>query len=396
MTSSEAVKLLVIAEAEIASTHLLMQVLHAAKPLGISADLVVASQWKDRVLPSDVTPLFARCGDPSVLPYARSLVRSGRSYLYYLDDDFWGLDPASPLGAYYAQPKVRASLNYFLQHAAMVLTNTDQLSIHLRQHTSRPIVQVPTYFKFDLIENVNPERTQEIRIGFAGSIGRDADLELIKPSIGPVLASHPDTVFEFVGTMPRGVQTNDRIRFFPTMSDYDSFIRFQASRNWSIGLAPLLPTTSNSSKTDNKFREYAACSIAGVYSNFGPYPARVTHGVDGLLVSDGGWTDALLTLIAEPDRLMRMRQKARATALVRYELDHAAGAWTRAIQPYIVRSESIPTVDLVRVRRQGWLQRMQSLLLRLQLAFKEGGTRLVLVKARRWLGVRSGRQGDAS
>lgn len=385
-------KILVIVEAEIATTHLVMQVLRAARQFGIMADLVVSSQWKARELSGDILPIFIRCADPTMLPYAYALAKVGRPYLYYLDDDFWSLDVNTPLGAYYSDPHVRKCLDYFVSHAALVLTNTSQLAERLREH-SHKIALVPTFFNFDLLNGVVPESTDEIRIGFAGSAGRQMDLELIKSAITPVLASNPRVVFEFIGTMPQGVKPCHRIRSFPPMENYADFVRFQASRNWSIGLAPLLETVSNRSKTDNKFREYSASSIAGIYSDYGPYPVAVTDGVDGLLVRDGDWAKSILSLVNEPNRLRAVRSSAYNAAVARYDINNASRIWANIIVDTAKNIETGPTIDLVDIRRKIFLHTLIGRWARVQITYRQGGLKMVCKKITVRLSCRLGLRG---
>ena len=188
-----AARILVIAEGDIVSTELLMQVLRAARPFGIEPEQVLREDWTDPTLPGGVTPLFIRCGDPSMLPYAEALVARKRPCLYYIDDDFWAIDKETPLGRYYGHPGVQAALDYFTTHAALVLTNTPALADVLRRRGATVAV-VPTFFSFELIRDVASEATGEIRIGFAGSLGRVVDLELVAPSIATILASDPRVV----------------------------------------------------------------------------------------------------------------------------------------------------------------------------------------------------------
>jgi len=384
-------RILIVAEADIASTQLLMQVMRAAAPFGIDAGLVLARDWTSSLLPGAVTPLFARCADPAMLPFARALVEAGRPYLYYLDDNFWALDPATPIGAYYRHPSVRASLDFFVAHAALVLTHTPDLADALRRRGAR-VALVPTFFRFDLIAGIEPEASDEIRIGFAGSPGRSADLALVTDAVAPVLAADRRAVFEFIGATPPGIAAGERVRFFPARPDYAAFIAFQAARNWSIGLAPLLANASNRSKTDNKFREYAACGVAGIYSDFGPYPAVVADGVDGLLVADGGWTEAIGALVRAPDRLLAMRRAARDAARRRYDIGSAASAWARVVSDAVdgFPAGHLRPMSLARVRRRLFFQPLLGVPVRVQAAYRAGGARLVAAKAGRWLGRKIG------
>lgn len=290
-------EVLMVIEGDIATTQLLERVLQACRPLGIAYSKAYLSQLTFGELRSGKLPLFVRCGDPELVVWIDLLRRAGQPYLYYIDDNFWEIHGDTPLARHYQDPRIRHSLEYAVTHAQLVLTNSDILTSFLRRFTSR-LRTLPPFFDFDLIEHCVPESTHELRIGFAGSSTRGGDLELVRPIIQPVLDQVPNAVFEFAGVLPSGIQPGDRIRFFEHTTSYADYIRFQASRNWAIGLAPLLDSIANRAKTNNKYREYGACRIAGIYSDMPPYLGCVDHRSTGLLVGPDpqDWLASILEL----------------------------------------------------------------------------------------------------
>lgn len=100
-------------------------------------------------------------------------------------------------------------------------------------------------------------------------------------------------------------------------------------RNWDIGLAPLLDTVYNRCKTDNKFREYGACGIAGIYSAIPPYTASVQHEITGLLTenTEDAWYHALKRLILEEVLRKSIAGNARKWISKNNSLPVIAGLW---------------------------------------------------------------------
>lgn len=381
------ISLLVIIEAEIATTHLIERMLTACEPYGIAHKV----QFLDKLTHADFTPnvmpLFIRCGDPMAFSWAQTLVDARYPYLFYIDDNFWRIVGNSPLAEYYRHPAIRLSLEFMVSNARMVITNSRQLADFLTQFNERTAI-LPTFFDFSLIEEVRQTGDEAIRIGFAGSPSRADDLELISPLINPILEKFPKVVFEFAGVMPKGIEPRDRILFFPHTHDYKGYIRFQAARKWAIGLAPLIDHEANRSKTDNKYREYGACGCAGIYSDIPPYNDVVENSVTGLLVSNNGsaWLDALTDLIANPDKRVAISEAALGDVRSRYDITHVAKTWADFFADL---SSKMPRKAIKFDKPIPWrrraLQRIERIRLGIAILHREGGWSLVVQRIARKL-----------
>lgn len=382
--------ILIVIEAPIATTQIVEQVIGACRQHGIRSATRLLRDLRPEEIAPNVLPLFIRCADPTSLPWARALVAHDRPYLYYLDDDFWGLNDGSPLALYYSDPSVRRSLDYFVGNAQAVLTNSTVLAEVLRAR-ARAIEVLPTFFDFSLLPDVEPTQSNEIRIGFAGSSSRVGDLELISPMVQPLIGQFPNVVFEFAGAFPKGIVANDRVRYFPPIESYPDFIRFKASRGWSIGLAPLQDRPANLAKTDNKFREYGACRIAGIYSSSRPYTDVVADGVTGVLVENtaDAWREAVIALILEPQRRASIASAAYQHVRKRYDLNSAARIWAASIERIAspLRLEAAaPSAEALRRERLSAVA--NSLWLRVRMSYAAGGLGLVMKRAVRMVANR--------
>jgi glycosyltransferase involved in cell wall biosynthesis len=385
--------ILMVIEGEIATTQLIEQLLKACGQFGICYRKVHLASLTFRDLHARTIPLFVRCGDPSLQPWIELLLRARHPYLYYLDDNFWELMDESPVGQYYRDPGVRQSLQFAVSHADQVLTNSKVLAAYLERFASR-IRVLPAFFDFGLIEGCVPQPTSEIRIGFAGSATRADDLELIRPAIQPVLDRIPHAVFEFCGAMPRDVLPGPRIRKFEHTASYADFVRFQAERNWAIGLGPLIDHPANRAKTDNKYREYGACGIPGVYSDMPPYQGSVEPGVTGLLVdpSSEAWLSAILLLANQPEERRRIAEQAEQDVRKKYSVVSVARTWNECIRETFDVLRRRPS-HLFRSYWAGgvWLELNRDVQIRwLQVldAYAKGGGKLVLSKTARRVAFR--------
>ncbi|RUX96609.1 glycosyltransferase family 1 protein [Mesorhizobium sp. M7D.F.Ca.US.004.01.2.1] len=374
------VNILMVIEAEIATTHLLEQIMKACGVHGVGHRVQLLGKLQIGDITPDTIPMFVRCADPLVLPWAQLLVDANRSYAYYIDDNFWRIVGHTPLATYYRHPIIRKSLEFAISHADAVIVNSSELCRFVSSFNARTAV-LPTFFDFSLIDGVQPSSTDEIRIGFAGSPSRIDDLDLISPVIELILEKYPKTIFEFAGVLPKGVSIGPRVRFFPHTGDYNAYIKFQATRNWAIGLAPLMDHEANRSKTDNKYREYGACHVAGIYSNIPPYSDVVENSVCGLLVdgAQSSWFDALAALIERPDKRTILANNAFEHVRARYDVSHVSHDWARFFKRLDERrSRDIRPLKQSSLDLKKFYRRLERLKIHLAVVYQEGGCRLVI------------------
>jgi glycosyltransferase involved in cell wall biosynthesis len=372
------VEILVVIEAEIATTHLIEQVLKACASQGVNYRVKLLEKLRASDFVADTIPLFVRTGDSLALFWTQTLVDANYPYVFYIDDNFWRLSGNSALAAYYRHPIVRKSLEFSISNAMAVVTNSAELAKFLSRF-SNSISVLPTFFDFSLIEGVQPSSGEQIRIGFSGSPSRVDDLDLIAPIIEPILEKFPQTIFEFAGALPRGITPSKRVLFFPHTQDYNSYIRFQAGRNWAVCLAPLLDHEANRSKTDNKYREYGACCCAGIYSDILPYSEVVENTVTGLLVRNtpSSWLDALTELVANSTKRTAIAQNAFSDVKERYDISHVSQMWAQFFVDLSGRRSSKQLGGNVSVWRQRQ-RRLERWRLHLAIVYDEGGLPLVI------------------
>jgi hypothetical protein len=382
------IDILLIIEGEIATTQLIERMLSACKEYGIAYRKKLLSQLKIQDFLKNTIPLFVRCGDPSLKPWIELLTQANRPYIYYIDDNFWQIEGNSSLARYYQHPMVRDSLKSAISNAQSLLTHSLVLASFLGQYNHH-VKTLPAFFDFSLIEQVTPETTTEIRIGFAGSTSRVDDLEIVRPLIDPLLLQFPNIVFEFAGILPHGIKPSDRVRFFPAIAEYKQFIKFQAERNWAIGLAPLIDNLANHSKTNNKYREYGACKIAGVYSNITPYAFSVKDQVTGFIVENttSSWMAAICYLITNSSSRTQIGLNAYSDVRNNYCVNHVANLWAQSIYSVDQPSYSSQSLESVArgIRLRIALATLRFFFMKVIYTYREGGIFLVIRKISRRL-----------
>jgi glycosyltransferase involved in cell wall biosynthesis len=344
------IDVLLISEARIATVQLLEQLL---EHLRASTGLRSRSRLLHEVRPDDITadtyPVIVRAFTPEAHSLARIFHRHGIPFGFYLDDNFWLLDPRTDIGRHYAGRAQRRRLEWVVRNASTVIASTPLLRDYLRAFNQR-VVQLDSFFDFSLIPELPPppSGTPPLRGGFAASVDRIKDLEPVIAQVIEVLDEHPELEFEFIGGEPFDLPSHPRIRAFPYRASYADYIAFQRSREWDFALAPLGPAASNLYKTDNKFREYAAQGIPGIYQDEAPYRA-VRDGETGLFAGETrSWGDAIRRYLAEPELRAGVRRAARLDAEERTSLANVAPRWEAF---FASLDPQVPAVTRERVRR---------------------------------------------
>lgn len=379
------IEILLVIEGEIATTHLIEHMLSACKPYRIVYRKVFLSALKTSDIRKSTIPLFVRSGDPSLRLWIDRLHSANHPYIYYLDDNFWKIEGNSPIALYYQHPLIRHTLEAAVCGAYRVLTNSDLLAEFLCQFNSK-IEVLPSFFDFSLLKPVQDISHDELRIGFAGSPSRVDDLNIIKPVIQPILNTYPHVVFEFIGAMPSGIEPDSRIRSFPHNANYEDFVHFKQGRQWAIGLAPLIDNYSNRCKTNNKYREYSACGIAGIYSDMPPYQRSVTNGETGVLAehTTQAWFSAISRLISDQPLRESIAANAYQDVFEKHSVERVATIWSDHFT-HVQRHMRRTKIKAFRVNRlrsfiiTRFLQ-LESLWVRASTVYAEGGMRLVVRK----------------
>lgn len=328
-------EILLIGEARIPSFRLLEQVLGQ---VALTTGDHVLSRTIDEVVPEDFTsrtlPLLVRTDTIPAWRLGRLLHGLGGRYWYYLDDNFWELAVDNEIGRYYSHPDVRQRVDEVVRDADRVLASTPALREYLERLGARA-TQVEAFFDLSLVPllpDVRPTGSS-IRCGFATSADRVADLLPVLPEIVAALDAHPRLEFELIAPTIAELPDHPRMRRFPVLPNYESYIGFQLERQWDFAIAPLSSSASNRYKSDNKYREYGALGIPGIYQESLPY-ASVEDGRTGLLVGESrrSWRDAIELYIADPALRAMIRRNAREDVERRRSIDAVRSAWTAELR----------------------------------------------------------------
>lgn len=287
--------------------------------------------WPDIVL-------LGRTDERFSCDVARGLRESGKYLIYILDDDLLNIPEGITSAAHYWQPSVQRNIRTMLALSHAVLSPSPLLlekyavdgraGLLTREPTVAPVPYEPH----------DPDAP--VKIGFAGSVDRAADVkQLLGDALMEIKRMYGGRVqIEFFGfQIPLAEELEARAR--PYCSSYDDYRAALNEAAWDIGLAPMPDTPFHACKHYNKFVEYAAAGVVGVFSDVEPYLQLKRDIGLGLFCENRTevWVEALRSLIDDREKLESLRRQvcecavttvsARAIALTLEERMADIWAW---------------------------------------------------------------------
>ena len=195
---------------------------------------------------------------------------SGRKLVYVIDDDLLNVPPGLSSSAHYRNGKVQDRIRNIMDLSDVIISPSpillDKYAIDGKTgiRLEEPALAPVEYAQHDPL---NP-----VKIGFAGSMDRTNDIEtILKDVLRKVKERYGDNVsIEFFGAKPDFIESIGG-GHIPYCNSYDDYREKLNSLEWDIGLAPMPDTPFHACKHYNKFCEYAAAGIAGIYSDAEPY-----------------------------------------------------------------------------------------------------------------------------
>ena len=287
-------------------------------------------QWADVVV-------LCRSIRPVVLNIVELVQRYQKRLVYDIDDNFFELSVSTALGRYHRHPVHLYVVTELIKNADAVRVYSkpmEKIARGLNPHT----YLLKSYFDFSRIRGVHPQKHEKIRIVYATSRGRaDTLAQICIPAVARLLAHCPQKVeFYTFGQIPAALKGFPNVYQLKYIQSYDKYLKKFASMGFDIGLAPLLDDNFHNSKTNNKFREYGAMEVCGIYSNAQIYRDCIVDGVNGLVVENTveEWYRALSALVEDAELRERIRRNAKACVQTEYSMDNTLADWARILKGF--------------------------------------------------------------
>jgi glycosyltransferase involved in cell wall biosynthesis len=333
-------------EGDISTNRILSRFIDDIQP-GMSCNTHFFDAMNWRILSAGIN-IFCRICDPRYEWLPNYLRERDIKYIFYLDDNFWQIQGDTELARHYQSESVISTLDEFLSCATLVIVNSESLHEFIKARFPSSVCRLlkPPFdtriVKSCLDLDDSNWVSEKLTIGYAGGYKHE-EFQLIEQVIRSLHMSHPKLRFEFIGGCSNELKRLPAVSWFPGVTDYEAFIEFKVSRKWSIGLAPLWASSFNTSKTNNKYREYGGCGIPGIYSNIPPYQQCIRNGENGILVENTveAWVAAIRALIESSELRVKIRKNAFHDVDANYSHQEIAPAWAEtllALQPPIPAS----------------------------------------------------------
>jgi len=262
--------------------------------LAIEADLLVLIQNSDLDL----------------LPVIEERRRQGKKTLIEYNDNFYEPPAWSPVAEPWSSPLIWQNYEILMRAADSMMVTGPGLAELFRSRTSAPIHIIENDFPRDLPPYVAPPSREEIRIGWAGSLGHMADLLAIQPVFLTLLQEFPNLKISLMGneSIPEVLKLPaERIEFTPWggMQDYLNFLM-----KVQIGIAPMLDTGYNRCRSDIKAIEMVATGTLPVLQRTLPYEKFIRETGAPSFSSNQELLETLRKLIADESARLALTERA--------------------------------------------------------------------------------------
>jgi glycosyltransferase involved in cell wall biosynthesis len=282
--------------------------------------------WADLVV-------FCRNTEPRYSKFLEAACMRGIPVIYDLDDNLFEIPLDTQLGVYHRDPQRQHLLSQYLRTASLVRVYSRPLLERVYGITSQ-VEEVVAPLDWDFIhthkERQGGDQNQDVKIVYVTSRSDDRLYAIFSEPLQRILNEFSGRVtMYFWGFFPPEFKGLPNVKFLAFIPNYNVFLQQFSRWQFDIGLAPLFDDAFHRSKTNNKFREYGACGIAGIYSNVDVYSRCVENEQTGLVVTNDpqAWYHALMKLVSDAALRQKIANSARKVVQQQYAQELFQKVW---------------------------------------------------------------------
>ena len=293
---------------------------------------------KSNIADADIV-IFFRTVQPEAYKYLEMAREMGKRTVFVIDDHFLAMSPATDMGRYYHESSRRKTYVKFLKNVEIVKVASNFFAKHLDTHFKpNQIVYFPGSVDFSIFSGLKKRKKAEDRIviGYEGG-KKPVAFEPVIKALDEIIRKYGDKVrIEFCGYVPEELADKPQVFTEPYDENYKKFLKRLYRSGWDIGLAPLERTLLHDCKSNNKYREYSACRIPGIYTSSPAYEEWVQNKETGMIVSGTSdeWYEAIVELIENPELRQNIMERAEQVAWENFTVESCAERWrTQILMP---------------------------------------------------------------
>lgn len=270
--------------------------------------------------------------------------------IYDIDDNFFDISLASAMGRNHRHPAHLYQLEEIIAHSSLVRVYSRPMADHMRRLSANHEI-VDSYFDNGLVKRQRRERHRgTIRIAYPTSRVNDELAEIFVDAMHVLLKKYDNKIeLHLWSNVPGPLRGFDNVIKHKPVHDYEKFIRAFYKLGFDIGLAPLRDSIFHRSKTNNKYREYSGCGVAGVYSAIDVYTDCVQHRKNGMIAENTpeSWTECIEALIEDRGLRASIAEAGALSIANRYSFESNLSTWRQQLtqvtnDPYRLRKAQKP------------------------------------------------------
>ena len=255
----------------------------------------------------------------------------GKRVVYALDDDLESIDENSLLGRQLKSIDAWGNVKKSCQLSHKVFVFSEGLYDKLKQYAQNVII-MPALCNIELLEVMKKKLKKKdsnptkLVIGYAASHHHESNFAIVREAIRKILEEFSNiTRFEiFFGLHPTGLENLQNFEcLHPIEGNIELFYETLLQRQWDIGIAPLVDNTFNQSKSNNKYREYGALGIAGIYSDVKAYRRYIRSFDNGIIVKNSfqSWYDGIHFMLTHHNERLAIAENAKEDVIKKYSME---------------------------------------------------------------------------
>lgn len=247
----------------------------------------------------------------------RTLIYFKIPYIYEIDDNFFEIPQTTEVARFHRKNINLVMHHEFIKYASLVRVYSAAMVDTVKEINSN-VVKCKTYVDLDrLTANISARnKRQKVLIGYPTGRSDDLRIERLLLSIFSNVLKNDNFNIElhlWNNELYQELRKYNNVYYHEPIRNYEKFVEYLLELDLDIGIAPLPDLNFYQCKTENKFREYGAAGIAGIYSDVKPYRGVVTDFETGILTDfqTESWINAINLLVKDKELRANITKNAK-------------------------------------------------------------------------------------